>query len=156
MKRGGERLGNRLRRGRTARDAQVDREDRFKRPSKFCLVAEEIAAQGAVSERGDEPGLGHRFISCAEGPGHPCGDRPGDEQHIGVARRGNDIQPVLLEIVERIRGCGEFVLTAIAGASVDVTDRERATPTVRCPWRVAAESLQVVEQHEHCQRSVQA
>jgi integrase/recombinase XerC len=70
--------------------------------------------------------LGHRCVRRFEGSEHPGGDRAGDQEHVGVAGGGDDVQPVLLEVVGRVGGGGELVLAAVARAGVDVAQRQGA------------------------------
>ena len=44
----------------------------------------------------------------------------GDEQDVGVARGGDDVQAVAGEVVVGVGGGGQLVLAAVAGAGVDV------------------------------------
>src|SRR5436305_258012 len=55
--------------------------------------AENSAAQRAVSECGDSPGLGHSPVRGEERLPHPGRDDPGDEEHVGMAGRCDDAQP---------------------------------------------------------------
>ena len=77
-------------------------------------------------ERGNQPRFGHRVVGGEERGLHACGDRAGDEEDVGVARRGDDAQAVLGEVVEGVGGGGQLVLAAVARAGVDVAQRERA------------------------------
>ena len=43
-----------------------------------------------------------------------------------MAGGGDDIQPVALQVVVGVCGCGQLVLAAVAGAGVHVSQRERA------------------------------
>ena len=87
-------------------------------------IAEDVAAEGAVAERGDEPRLGHRLVGGAQRAGHPRRDGPGDQQDVGVTRRGDDVKPVALQVVERVGDRAELVLAAVARAGVDVADAQ--------------------------------
>ena len=100
---------------------------RLDRADELVAVPEDAAAERAVAERGDAARLGHRLVGGEERLAHAGRDRPGDEQHVGVARRGDDAEAEPLEVVVRARGEGQFVLAAVAGAGVDVADREAAT-----------------------------
>ena len=80
---------------------------------------------------------------------------PGHEQQVGVSRRRDDAEPEPLEVVVRARGEGQLVLAPVAGARVDVTDREAAAAIGSRKRAAAAESSEVAEQGQH-QRSAQA
>ena len=51
-------------------------------------------------------------------------DRARDEQDVGVARGGDDFKAGARDVVEGIARRAELVLTAVAGAGVDVPERE--------------------------------
>jgi len=72
----------------------------------------------------------------------------GDQQHVGVAGRSNDVQPKTLEVVEGVGGAVELVFASIAGAGVDVANRQGARN--RSPQtNSASHSIQVAKEHEH-------
>ena len=112
--------------GWAAGDPEVDREELLERLGEVLGGAEEVAAECAVAERGDAARLGHRVVGDQERLAHPGRDRAGDEEHVGVARRGDDAEAEALEVVVRARRERELVLAAVAGAGVDVADREAA------------------------------
>ena len=72
FERGEEVFRDRVWGGRAARDADVDGEQLLERPGELGGVAEDVAAERAVAERGDEPGLGHRVVGGAQRR-RPCG-----------------------------------------------------------------------------------
>ena len=114
-------------RGWAAWDAEVDREDRLDGADDVLCGAEHVAAEGAVAERGDSARLGHGVVGDEQRRAHSARDRAGDEEHVGVARRGDDSEPEALEVVVGAGGEGELVLAAVARAGVDVADREAAS-----------------------------
>ena len=59
---------------------------------------------------------------------HARRDRAGDEQHVGVAGRGDDVEAEALQVVVRVRRERELVLAAVARSGVDVAERERLRP----------------------------
>jgi len=140
---------------RAARDAQIDGEHGVDRPDEGIGCAEEVTAEGTVAERSDQTRLRHRLVGSEEWVAHAGGDRPGHEQQIGVSRRRDDAEPESLEVVVRARGEGELVLAPVAGANIDVTDREAAAVIGPRKRTSAAESSEVAEQGQH-QRSAQA
>src|SRR5262249_28487897 len=58
---------------------------------------------------------------------HVPGDRAGDQQHVGVARRGHETQPESLEIVERVVERMDLELATVARPGIDLANREAAT-----------------------------
>jgi hypothetical protein len=65
-------------------------------------------------------------IGALEGLAHVLGHRSGHEQHVGMARRGDEADAETLEVVERVAQRMDLELAAVAGAGVDLADRERA------------------------------
>lgn len=141
---------------RAARDPDVDREQILELRRQLGRVGEDAAAEGAVAEGSDETRLGHRLVGKEQRPLHPLRDRPGDEEDVGVPRRGGDVEAEALQVVLGRRGRGQLVLAGVAGASVDVADRERARAFTPRQRRFAADPLQLAEEDEHDQRSTQA
>ena len=54
------------------------------------------------------------------------GDGAGDEQDVGVAGGGDDAESEALQVVVGAACEGELVFAAVAGAGVDVAEREAA------------------------------
>ena len=54
------------------------------------------------------------------------GHRPGDEQHVGVARRGDEPDAEALDVVDRVVERVDLQLAAVARSGVDLADRQRA------------------------------
>src|SRR5881628_785770 len=59
--------------------------------------------------------------------GHVARHRARHEQAIGVTRRGDEVNAEPFEVVVRPGEPGDLELAAVAGAGVDLADRERAT-----------------------------
>src|SRR5207244_12676297 len=70
--------------------------------------------------------LRHRLPGDGQGLAHPARHGPGDEQHVGVPRGGDDPEPAALQVVVGAGHEGELVLAAVAGAGVDVADGQAA------------------------------
>jgi hypothetical protein len=150
-----ERFGDRSRRRRAAGDAKVDGEHGLDRTDEVALPSEQVAAEGAVAECRDAARFRHGAVDGDERLVHAGGDGAGDEEHVGVARGSDDAEPVALEVVVGAADEGQLVLAAVAGAGVDVTDRE-AAPAVGCgKVDASADAAEISEEGEH-QRSAQA
>jgi hypothetical protein len=55
---------------------------------------------------------------------HIPGDRTGDQQNVSVTRRSDEPEAESLDIVERIGEGMNFELAGVAGAGVDMPDRQ--------------------------------
>ena len=63
---------------------------------------------------------------------HVARHRSGDHQHIGMARRGDEAQAEAFQVVERVVECVDLQFAAVAGAGVDLADRQAAAePALR-------------------------
>ena len=83
-----------------------------------------------IADRDHELRLRHRRIGPLEGGLHMPGHRAGDQQEIGMARRGHEAKPQPFERVIGVIQGVDLELTAVAGAGIDVADRE-AVPETR-------------------------
>ena len=63
---------------------------------------------------------------CAQRLLHVARHRPGDQQHVGVARARDEADAQALEVVVRIVERVDLELAAVARAGVDLADRQRA------------------------------
>ena len=147
----GDRLGGRW----AAGDPDVDREQLVQREGELGRVGEHVAAEGAVAEGGDAARLRHRRVGGEQGALHPPRHRPGDEEDVGVTGGGDDVEAEALQVVLRRGGGGQLVLAGVAGAGVDMADRQRVRAAARRQGRFAADPLEMAEEDEH-QRSAQA
>jgi hypothetical protein len=60
------------------------------------------------------------------------GDRPGHQQHVGVARRSRKLDAETLDVIDRIVERVDFQLASVAGAGVDLADgNERPNTRLR-------------------------
>jgi hypothetical protein len=65
-------------------------------------------------------------VGALQGLMHVLGDGAGDHQHVSMARGGDTAQAEALQIVESIVEGVDLELAAVAGAGVDLADRQRA------------------------------
>jgi hypothetical protein len=149
-----KRLGDGVRCGWAAGDADVDRKDILDR-AELVHVANEVAAECAVAEGGDAAWLGHGVVGDKERLAHARRDGACDEEHVGVAGGSDNAEPVALQVVVGARGERELVLAAVAGAGVDMAEGEASSAIGGGEVELAAESAEVAEKGQH-QRSTQA
>src|SRR5680860_1723095 len=81
-----DRIRDRLGRGWTAWNPNVDRKQCVERAGDLSGGAEDSAAQGAIAECGDQARFGHRLIGCSQRIGHASRHWSGDEQDVSVTR----------------------------------------------------------------------
>ena len=151
-----DRVRDSLGRRRAAWNANVDRKERVERTGDLNRVPKASTTEGAIAERGNQARLGHRLIGSSQRIGHASRHWSGDEQDIGVARRGDDVEPETLQVILRRRRSGQLMLASVAGARIHMADCQRVGPTARGKGGFATNALEVAEQDEHDQRSTQA
>src|SRR5262249_51787504 len=61
---------------------------------------------------------------------HVAGHRAGDQQQIGMARRGDEAQTEALEVIEWIAEGVDLELASVARAGIDLADRQTAAETL--------------------------
>jgi hypothetical protein len=149
-------IRDRLWRRRTSWDANIDRKHRVKRPDDLVGGSEDTAPQGAVAEGCDQARLRHRLICGSERIDHASGYRPGNQQDVGVAGRGDDVEAEALQVVLRSCRRSQLVLAGVAGPGIDVADGQRAGAVASRQGGFAADALKMAKQDEHAQRSTQA
>jgi hypothetical protein len=70
--------------------------------------------------------IGRGGIGALQRLAHVLRHRAGDQQHVGVARRGDEAQAEALEVVEGVVEGVDLELAAVAGAGIDLADRQAA------------------------------
>src|SRR5215471_5125423 len=78
------------------------------------------AVYRAVPDCDDPFGIRRGIICALECFAHASGDWPCHEQHIGVARRGHEVQSESFEIVEGVIERVDLEFTAIARAGINL------------------------------------
>ena len=110
-------------------------------PTHRVAAGEDAAVERAVADRDHPFRIGRRVVGALQRLAHVLGHRPGHHQHVGMARRGDEAQAEALEVVERVVERVDLQLAAVAGAGVDLADRQAAAePAARRAvdaWRQA-------------------
>lgn len=111
-----------LRSRRTAGNQDIDRQDFADPVAPGIRACEHAAAYRTRASGNDQLGLGHGFVRP---PGRflqvPRHD-PRDEQQVGMAGRGDKVDPESLDVVVGVQQGGDLPIAAIAGAGVEMTD----------------------------------
>jgi hypothetical protein len=122
---------------RAAADVQVDRHHLRDPAHDRVAAGEQAAVERAVADRHHPFGIGRGGVGALERLAHVLGHRAGDEQDVGMARRGDETDAEALEVVEGVIEGVDLQLATIAGAGIDLSDRETAAEppargTVEC------------------------
>ena len=111
---------------------QIDGHDLRHSPFHRIAAGEDAAIGGAVADGHHPFRVGRRVVGAQQRLAHVLGDRARHQQHVGMARRGDEFQPEALEIVEGVVQRVDLELAAIARAGVDLADGEAAAkPALR-------------------------
>ena len=121
---------------------QVDRDDLGDAADDRVTAGEAAAVPGAIADRDDPFRVGRRVIGALQRLAHVLRHRSGHQQHIGMARRGDEAEAKALDIVIGVVERVDLELAAVAGAGVDLADRRlaaepppRGAPERGCEFR---------------------
>ena len=93
--------------------------------AKACVILAEDAAATAASAHGDDKSRRwHRIVGFAQGQLHIARDRTGDQKHIRVPRRSNEVNAEALDVVNRTVQTDDFNFASITGTGIDFTDMQ--------------------------------
>ena len=96
-------LSRAVRRRRAAADVQIDRDDLRHAADDRVAAGENAAVGGAIADRHHPFRVRRRGVGALQRLAHVLGDRAGHQQHVGMARRGDEAQAEALE--DRRRRC---------------------------------------------------
>ena len=111
--------------GRTARHNDIHRNHFVHAADDGVTAFEDATIPGAIADRYDDLRLGSGLVCQPERFGHVARHRPGHEQTISVARRGDEMQAEAFQIVVGIGERGDFDLAAVALPGVHFADVQR-------------------------------
>ena len=100
--------------GWTSGNVNVDGHDVVDASQRGVVLAKDAATDAAGANRDDDFRFRHSLIGFQQGQFHIPGDRPGDQEHIGVTRRGNELNAEAFEVVDRIVQGNDFQFASIA------------------------------------------
>ncbi len=103
------------------------------RADRGVALGEHAAARGAIADRDHPFRRGRRGVSALQRDPHVVGHRPGHQQHVGVARRGRELDAEALDVIDRVVERVDLQLAAVAGAGIDLADGDRAAEQPACP-----------------------
>ena len=112
--------------GRATGNVNVHGDDGVDAPNRGVVDAEDAAAAATRPYGHDQARVGHSIVGFFKGKFHVARDWAGDEQHIGVAGRGNKVNAEPFEVIDRAGEPDNFDFAAIAGAGVDFADVQGA------------------------------
>src|SRR5262249_36134205 len=107
---------------RASANVQDNRYDLFHSSVDRITSGEYSAVAGTRANRNDPLRLWTRIVGTLQRFPHVPGHRPGDQEHVGMAWRGNKPQTKTFEVIERVVQRVNFQLTSIAGAGINLAN----------------------------------
>ena len=105
---------------------QVNRNDVFN-PSLDRVTSGKYPTVCRTRSNGNDPfRVRGSVVSTFQRLPHALGHGPGDHEHIGMARRGDEVQPEPLDVIVGVVQRVDLQLAAVARAGVDLADRQAA------------------------------
>ena len=108
--------------GRAAGDVHVHGKDGVHAAAGGVVLAEDAAAATARAHGHDQPRAGHGFVSFPQRQFHVARDRAGHQQHVGMARRGDEVNAETLDVIDRAVQAVDFDFAAVARTGVHLAD----------------------------------
>jgi hypothetical protein len=105
---------------------QIDRDYCRRAASHGIGFFEDAAVERAITSRHDPFRIGGRRPGAIQRFAHVACHRPGNEQYVSVARRGDKAQTKALDVVEGVIERMNLKLAAVARTGIDLTDRKAA------------------------------
>ena len=103
-----------LRTGWTSGDVNVDGHDVVDASKRGVVLAKDPATDAAGTNRNHDFRFWHSLVSLQKGQLHIPGDRPGDQEHIGVTRRCNKLNAEAFQVIDRIVQGNDFEFASVA------------------------------------------
>src|SRR5579885_358037 len=110
---------------RASGDIQIHGEEVADPIARFGMPAENAARNRASAGRDDELGFGNRLVGPQGCLPHIRGDRPGNENPVGVAGRGDEVDAKTARVEHHIAESIDFRLAAVAAAGADLAQPQR-------------------------------
>ena len=117
-------------------------------PQRGVALAEDAAGAAAVADRHHQPGFRRRLVGAPQRRLHVARDRAGHEQHVGMARAGDELDAQPFQVVVGIVQGVDLQLAAVARAGVHLADGQRLAQDVEDVLVDALHRLQFVAGRE--------
>src|SRR5260370_3105405 len=122
--------------GRTSWNVNIHWEHLVDASNRRVVLAEDAATDSASAHRDDYFGFRHRPIRFQKREFHVAGDRPSHQEHVGMTRRGDELNSEAFDVMDRIIHGDNLQLASIAGSCVHFPDGEVPSQTF-LDWFVA-------------------
>ena len=98
----------------TPRNVNVHRHNLVDTSKRGVVLAEDASAYSAGTNRDHDSRFWHGLVGLQEGKLHIPGNWAGDQEHIGVTRRCNDVNAEAFKVVDRIVQGHDFEFASVA------------------------------------------
>ena len=120
---------------------QIDRDYRRRAASHGIGSFEDAAVDCAIADRHDPFRVGRRGLGAIQRFAHVHRHRPGNQQYVGVARRGDEAETEALDVVEGVVERMDLKFAAVARTGIDLANRKAAAePPLARPVDLRASS----------------
>jgi len=115
-----------LRARRAAGDVDVDGKDSIDAAGAGIPLADDAAGGGAGSHGDDHARVGDGLEGATDGGFEVARDRAGDDDAVGVARGGDEVDAEAAHVVHGVQQGRELPVAGVAGAGIEVAQMQRA------------------------------
>jgi len=112
--------------GRAAGDVEINGNRAVRAVVLFGMAGERTAGDGARADGDHEPGGRRGFVGLLQGQPHVLGDGTGDEQAVGVPRRGRHLDAEAAQVEDHRAERVDVGLAGVAAACADLPQLQRA------------------------------
>src|SRR5208337_1027659 len=100
--------------GWTTRNVNIHRKNLVDACNRRVVRAKDAAANTASAYRDHYLGFRHRPMRLQQRKFHVARDRTGDQEHVGMTRRGNELDSEAFDVVNRIVQCNDLQFATVA------------------------------------------
>ena len=112
--------------GRATGNIDIYRDDFVHAAEAGVVLAEDAAAAATGAHGHYQSRRGRGVVGLAQSQFHVARDRAGDQQHVGMTGRGDEMNAEALDVIHRAVQSRDFDLAAVARAGIHFADVERA------------------------------
>ena len=111
---------------RTARHENVNGQELIHAARARVAASDNASRRGARADGDHHAGLGDGFVGPANGHLQVAGHRTGDDDAVGMARRGHEIDAQPADVIDRIQQRREFPVAGIARSGIQMAQMQGA------------------------------
>ena len=114
-----------MRSRRTSRNVHVDGYNVVDTTHRGVVFAKDATTDAAGANSDHNFRFWHSLVGLQQGELHIPGDRPGNQEHVGVTRRGNEVNAEALKVVDGIVQGNDFEFASIARTCIHFSNGKR-------------------------------